>query len=162
MGEIIQSSIHAVPYLVGALVLWPLLSVARRRFIMAALLSEGKIDDLLAPLVFKILRLSLVLVTLVFILRAYKIDVAPLTAFLSIFGMAMGFASKEFLGSVVSMFVILFNRRFDIGDNIKVAGHEGTVVKVGLCVTLRTQGPNGPVMISIPNSKIANSILEVG
>ncbi len=68
---------------------------------------------------------------------------------------AVGLASQDLLKNVFGGLVLLFERPFQVGDKIEVAGHYGEVAAIGL-LTTRIVTPDDS-MVSIPNMEVMNS-----
>ncbi|MBX2799017.1 MAG: mechanosensitive ion channel family protein [Myxococcales bacterium] len=64
---------------------------------------------------------------------------------------AVGFAFKDLLGSLIAGVILLFDRPFQVGDRISFGGFYGEVQEIGLrSVRLATLDDN---LVTIPNSK---------
>lgn len=65
---------------------------------------------------------------------------------------ALGFAFKDYISSIIAGFVALFETPYRVGDRIKIAGHYGEVVGYQLrAIQLQTADDN---LITIPHNKI--------
>ncbi len=80
------------------------------------------------------------------------INVSALVAGLGLTGFALGFALKDILSNVVSGTLILLFQPFQIQDQIKVSGFEGTVINIDLRYTVLTSSDSKYILI--PNSTI--------
>lgn len=73
---------------------------------------------------------------------------------------AVGFATKDIVASLVAGIVIIFDRPFRLGDRVAVEGYYGDIVQIGLrSVKLLTLDGN---VITIPNSVFTNSVTSCG
>lgn len=64
---------------------------------------------------------------------------------------AVGFAFKDLLASLMAGVILLFDRPFHVGDRVEFAGHYGEVVEIGLrAVRITTLDDN---LVSVPNSR---------
>ena len=73
---------------------------------------------------------------------------------------AVGFAMKDLLASLVSGVMIMFDRPFQLGDRVTFAGQYGDVISIGLrSVKLRTLDDS---MVTIPNNMFLNDITSSG
>ena len=88
------------------------------------------------------------------ILSSLGIQIAGLLAGAGVAGLAIGFGAQSLVKDVITGFFIIFEDQFGVGDYIKLAGGEGTVVEIGLRTT-KIQGPTGEQYI-IPNGGITN------
>ena len=77
------------------------------------------------------------------------------TAFLTglgIIGFTIGFALQNIMQNFVSGVILLIQQPFKVGDDVKVSGHEGTVLKIGLRTTeIRIR--NG-LLVFLPNADV--------
>ena len=81
-------------------------------------------DEVLVPMLRKVLRVLVVVVVLVLVFRWIAPDKPLTTVFgaLGIGGLAVAFAAKETLGNFIGSLTVLFDRPFGIGDWIVVGG----------------------------------------
>jgi MscS family membrane protein len=141
---------------------WFLLNLVRllderlRRFAAA---SDSTIDDMLAPLVGKTLRIFIGAIGVVVILQNLTgVQIGPLLASLGIGGLAVALAAKDTIGNFFGTLTILFDKPFQVGERIVIEGQDGTVESVGFRSTrIRTLAGN---LVTIPNEKVVNSVLE--
>jgi MscS family membrane protein len=121
--------------------------------------TQTQLDDQLVPMVRKTLRVFIVIVVLLFIAQnIFEWDIASLIAGLGIGGLAFALAAKDSLANIFGSVVILTDRPFQMGDRIKVQGHDGFVEEVGFRSTRIRTFPGH--MVIIPNSIIANETIE--
>jgi small-conductance mechanosensitive channel len=67
---------------------------------------------------------------------------------------AIGFAFKDVVASLMAGLILLFDRPFQVGDRIRFDGTYGEVVEIGLrCVRVCTLDDN---LVSIPNQRFLN------
>jgi len=122
--------------------------------------TETRLDDMLVPVVRKALRITIAIIAVLLIaenvLGANKVKSLMLSA--GIGGIAIALAAKETVANFFGSITIFADRPFQMGDLIKVGEHFGPVKEVGFRSTrLRTlQGH----LVTIPNSTIANSMVE--
>jgi MscS family membrane protein len=141
---------------------WFLLNLVRllderlRRFAAA---SESTIDNMLAPLVGKTLRIFIGAIGAVVILQNLTgVEIGPLLASLGIGGLAVALAAKDTIGNFFGTLTILFDKPFQVGDRIVIENQDGVVESVGFRSTgIRTLDGN---LVTIPNEKVVNSVLE--
>jgi MscS family membrane protein len=71
---------------------------------------------------------------------------------------ALALAAKETIENLISSFIILLDKPFQLGDYVRVSGVSGVVEKVGLRSTrIRSDDKTS---ITIPNKQVADSVLE--
>jgi moderate conductance mechanosensitive channel len=78
----------------------------------------------------------IVLVALMQALLAVGINVAPLLASAGIAGLAIGFGAQTLVKDVINGFFILAENQFEIGDQIRAAGVQGTVEEITMRRTI--------------------------
>ncbi len=79
-------------------------------------------------------------------------------AFFASVGVAVGFASQDFLKNIFGGLMILFDKPFQIGDKIESGKYYGEVIEIGLRST-RVVTPDDSV-VSIPNSEMMNQSIS--
>ncbi len=120
--------------------------------------TESALDDHLAPLVRKSLRIFIVVMAGLMAIQTFGYPVTGVIASLGIGGLAFAFAAKDTLANIFGSLMIIFDRPFHIGDWIKAGDMEGTVEEVGFRSTkIRTFAKT---LISVPNNVIANMALD--
>ena len=95
---------------------------------------------------------TIVLVTLMQVLLVFNINVAPLLASAGIAGLAIGFGAQTLVKDVINGFFILAENQFEVGDNIKTAGVQGTVEEITMRRTI-LRDADGTLHI-VPNSNM--------
>ena len=120
--------------------------------------TTNTLDDQLAPLVRKILRVFVVLVGIIVILNSIKVDIWPLLTGLSIGGLAFALAAQDTLKNFFGSVMIFVDRPFQIGDWVTSGEIDGTVEEVGFRST-RIRTFRDSVMY-VPNSMITNSMVD--
>jgi small-conductance mechanosensitive channel len=88
-----------------------------------------------------IVKIAVWIVGLIFLIDNLGFEIGTVVAGLGIGGVAVALAGQAILKDLFSYFAILFDRPFEIGDNIAVGDQMGTVEKVGVKTTrLRSIG----------------------
>ena len=120
--------------------------------------TESQMDDHLVPLVRKIMRVAIIVVTLIMIIQQWGYDVTSLIAGLGLGGLAFALAAQQTLANLFGSIMIFTDRPFGIGDWIKTKHGEGVVEEIGLRSTkVRTFTKS---LISVPNADIASTSIE--
>ena len=121
--------------------------------------SDGKMNEILVPLVGKTLRgVILVLGAVVLIQNMTGIKIGPLLASLGIGGIAVALAAKDSIANFFGTMTIIFDKPFQPGERILIDENDGTVESVGFRSTrIRTLAGH---LLTIPNEKMANSTIE--
>ncbi len=120
--------------------------------------TKSDLDDALVPLIRKLVKTVLIIIAAIIVIDRFGYNVSSLLAGLGIGGLAFALAAKDMLANLFGGFAIITDKPFKLGDRIKVEGHDGWVREIGLRTT-KVETLDGFLMI-VPNSKIADSILE--
>ncbi|MFB6190318.1 MAG: mechanosensitive ion channel family protein [Candidatus Nanohaloarchaea archaeon] len=95
--------------------------------------------------------------TIVAVLAALGLPLAGLGAAVGLIGLGISFALKDMIANFLSGVLILVNRPFKIGDQIKVAGEEGTLKDIKLRAS-EVKTYDGRKVI-VPNSDLYNKVV---
>ncbi len=120
--------------------------------------TKSELDDVMLPLIRKIVKITLIIFAGVIIIDNFGYDVTSLVAGLGIGGLAFALAAQDMLANLFGGLSIITDKPFNIGDRIKIENYDGWVRKIGIRTT-RVETIDGFQLI-VPNSKISNSILE--
>ena len=117
--------------------------------------TPSKMDDMLAPIISKSLKATVVVLTVVQIAQTLSgKEITSILAGLGIGGLAFALAAQDTLKNFFGSMVLLADKPFEIGDRINIDGHDGPVEEVGLRST-RIRTLDGHI-VTIPNSEMAN------
>ena len=110
----------------------------------------------LTPLIENVWTVLLIIVSVMFILTVWEINITPILASAGIAGVAIALAAKDTLSNFFGGISIFIDKPYKIGDYIVLDGGErGEVVKIGIRSTrIMTRDD---ILISIPNAIIANT-----
>lgn len=120
--------------------------------------KRGSVNTTLAPLVHKLVRLTVLAVVVIVVLGQFGVQTASLIAVLGAAGLAIGLSLQGALSNIASGVLLLTLRPFEVGDVIEVAGHIGSVREIGLFAT-EISGPDG-VYILLSNTRVWNSDIK--
>lgn len=139
--------------------LFRMVSLLDVRLIKWATTTESTIDDMLAPLVGKTMRIFIVSIGgIILIQNLTGIEVGPLIASLGIGGLAFALAGKDSVANFLGTMTILFDKPFQVGERIVITDYDGVVESVGFRSTrIRTLTGH---LVSIPNEKVINTSVE--
>lgn len=112
--------------------------------------TENKLDDVLAPLIPRTLKIFVTVVGIVFIADNLNIDVTGLLAGLGLGGLAFALAAKDMVQNLFGSVTVLLDRTFSVGDWIVVEGKEGTVEHMGFRSTRLRTFYNS--LVTVPNA----------
>jgi len=121
--------------------------------------TESTIDDIVAPLVGKTLRIFIIIIGSVIILQNLTgLKIGPLLASLGIGGLAVALAARDSIANFFGTLTILFDKPFQVGERIVIDNYDGVVESVGFRSSrIRTLTGH---LVSIPNEKVVNSTSE--
>lgn len=106
----------------------------------------------LQKLLNNILNYTVMFIGILMILAQLGIDLLPIIAGAGVVGLAVAFGAQNLVRDVITGLFIIFEDQFAIGDTVRVAGYEGTVLEIGLRIT-KIRGWSGEIHI-IPNGSI--------
>ncbi len=121
--------------------------------------TKTKMDDMMAPMVRKSLRITIVVLALVQV--AQILSDKPITSILAglgVGGLAVALAAQDTIKNFFGSLVIFADKPFELGDRIVVAGHDGGVEEVGFRSTrIRTLDGH---LVTVPNGELANMTIQ--
>ena len=119
-------------------------------------ISRGGISEEVDQWLCRSLRILVVLVAGATILEIWGIAIAPILAGLGIGGVAVALGAQDLFKNLIGGVAILVEKRFGIGDWIKVEGVvEGTVERIGYRSTLVRKFDLAPVYV--PNHQLSDT-----
>ena len=120
--------------------------------------TESRLDDQIIPVVSNLIKAAIWIMVIIVMLSELGYDVFSLITGLGLGGVAIAMAAKDTIGHMFGGFNIFMNKPFQIDDVVNFKGTEAVVEQVGLrMTTMRTWDTT---RIYVPNSDIANSVLE--
>lgn len=121
--------------------------------------SESKVDDVLAPLVGKAIRIMVaVLVVLNIAVVVSGKDIATILTGIGVGGLAIALAGQDTIKNFFGSLVIFGDKPFEIGDRIVVEGIDGSVESVGFRSTkIRTLDGH---LVTMPNSEMVDKAVK--
>jgi MscS family membrane protein len=139
--------------------IYRLVAVIDARIRRWAASTGSTIDDVLAPLVGKTLRVFIIIIGgIVIIQNLTGVKIGPLLASLGIGGLAVALAARDSIANFFGTLTILFDKPFQVGERIVIDKYDGVVESVGFR-SCRIRTLTGHV-VTIPNEKMVNSGLE--
>jgi MscS family membrane protein len=111
---------------------------------------EGLLSKALVLWMIRSIKYLIIFLGIVAVLEVWGIKLGPVIAGLGLFGVAVALGAQDLFKNLISGIMILLEKRFHLGDVIKVPGHtEGTVEHIGFRSTLIRKFDSTP--ITIPN-----------
>ena len=142
-----------------AFFIYSLIDVINHLLTMMASKTATKLDDMMAPMVQKSLRVVVVVLALVQI--AQILSDKPITSILAglgVGGLAIALAAQETIKNFFGSLVIFADKPFELEERIRVGDFDGFVEEVGFRSTrLRTLDGH---LVTIPNGELANLMVE--
>ncbi len=117
--------------------------------------TETKLDEQLAPLLIKSLKVVVVTITILAMMDNLEYNITSLLAGLGVGGLALALAAQETVSNIFGSITVFSDRSFHIGDWIKVGEVEGTVEDVGLRSTRIRRFDQA--LVTVPNSRFIKS-----
>ncbi len=114
--------------------------------------TDNAIDDVLAPLAGRTLRVFIVIIGGILIIQNLTgVKLGALLASLGIGGIAVALAAKDSIANFFGTLTILFDKPFQLGDRILIDNYDGVVEDVGFRSTrIRTLTGH---LVTIPQMK---------
>jgi MscS family membrane protein len=120
--------------------------------------TESKLDDMLIPMLRKIVKIFVVAIGGVFVAQNLDIEVGSLLAGLGLGGLAFALAAKDTVANIFGSITVLLDQPFQVGDWVVLDGIEGTVERVGFRSTRIRTFYNS--LIAFPNAKLISGIVD--
>ncbi|MBN1195269.1 MAG: mechanosensitive ion channel [Methanomicrobiaceae archaeon] len=119
--------------------------------------TESDLDDKIIGILEATAKYIIWFIAFLLALSYLEIDITPLVAGAGIFGLAIALAAQDLISNFFGGALILVDKPFKIGDRVKIDGNLGDVLSIGPRSTrIKTLDYQ---LLTIPNSKIANSIV---
>ncbi|WP_459697849.1 mechanosensitive ion channel domain-containing protein [Acidisoma sp. C75] len=157
LGGRLMSSVMTIAFtLVFAIVIWETLNFVLQTYI-DGLTSQGAVMRAarlrtVVPLFRNALLIALLVVFMLTVLSEIGVNIGPLLAGASIFGVALGFGSQKLVQDFINGMFLLLENAMQVGDWVTVAGVSGAVEQLSIR-TLRLRDGDGAVHI-IPFSSV--------
>jgi small-conductance mechanosensitive channel len=141
-----------------------LMAIVLLRFVNKFVERLGEMFATQRPLLRKlsaILQFTVYLVLVVsVVLLSFKVHKEVLAVLGGSAAVAIGFAMKDLVASVVAGIMIMFDRPFQLGDRVSFGGYYGDITAIGLrSVKLQTLDDN---TVTIPNNQFLSEISSSG
>ncbi|MTJ53536.1 mechanosensitive ion channel [Anabaena sp. UHCC 0253] len=118
----------------------------------------GGASELLRQFTVMVIKRGGVVVGVMLALTALEVSLGPILALLGGASFVLAFALQSNLGNFASGLMIMFNKPFDIGDEVKVGGIWGYVDSISLAST-KIKGFAGQMYV-IPNNNVWGGMIE--
>lgn len=121
---------------------------------------ETKSDQTTINVIFKVLRLTVVILTILVVFQTLGVSISGIIAFGGVGGAAVAFAAKDLLSNFFGGMMVFLDKPFSVGDWIRSPDQniEGTVEHIGWRVTRIRTFDKRPLYV--PNSVFAQISIE--
>jgi len=118
--------------------------------------TATKLDDILIPIFHKTTKVIFVVISLIWILHIWEVNITPYLAGVGISGIVLGLALQDSLKNVFGGVSVILDRTFKVGERVRLeSGEIGVIHDIGLRSTKITTPENE--IIYVPNGYLANS-----
>jgi small-conductance mechanosensitive channel len=158
LGGLLASSAATLILTLGvAVVVWEATNIAMQVY-LDTLSREGAVIRAarlrtIVPLLRNTLLITLVILTALTALSELGVNIGPLLAGASIFGVALGFGSQKLVQDFITGIFLLVENAMQVGDLVTAAGLSGTVENLSIR-TIRLRAGDGSVHL-IPFSSVS-------
>lgn len=137
---------------------WRLTDFAQHYLSEKAKTTKTKVDDLMAPLITRTIKVLLIIVGFLSGAEILSLPISSLLAGLGIGGIAIAMAAKDTIANIFGSLTVIADRSFHMGDWIKVGDQEGMVEKLGFRSTKIRTFYNS--LLTIPNGKLLTATID--
>jgi len=158
--SVLTNIIYSIIVVVLALLLYIIIDVVLMGLLkQAASKTKSNIDDSILSLFRSIMYIGLVVISFLYILSLWGVEITPLLAGLGIAGLAVALALQPILSNIFSGAAIVLDGTVRVGDLIYLdADTRGKIEKVGLRATRIKTFDNEYIII--PNNKLSDSNIQ--
>jgi len=121
-------------------------------------IGRQQIEPPLRLLIVRLIRLTVVLLTLIVAIDNLGVQITPFLAGIGVAGVGVGLAMQGVLSNIVAGLTIIFTKPYRIGEYIELVGEQGEVEMIALFSTTLVHPDLSRVVI--PNRKIVGEILH--
>ncbi|MFH1782173.1 MAG: mechanosensitive ion channel domain-containing protein [Candidatus Omnitrophota bacterium] len=121
-----------------------------------AIKTASRLDDKLAPIVGRTVKVIIWIIALLVILPFYGVDISALVTMLGVSSLAIALAAQDTIANIIAGFMIMVDSPFHVGDKIKIPS--GEVVEVLDIGVRRSQFlAEDKAIIIVPNLDLSKS-----
>lgn len=144
--------------LTGAAALQRFASAALRWYALnVATKTKTKFDDEFLPLLRKIANIAIWVIAFLTILTNFGVNVTAIIAMLGVTSLAIALAAQDTIANVIAGFLIMLDRPFRIGDEIKLpSGERARTLDIGIRRSRFVNLDDGSIVI-VPNLDLSKS-----
>lgn len=154
-GPLAVFSNHLLKSLIVVVIFWAVFNMIQPLSLFLKRMEEIFTTPVVVWFV-KTIKGAVVFVGAATVLEIWGIEIGPIIAGLGLFGVAVALGAQDLFKNLISGLLILVERRFSVGDWIRVDGVvEGTVENINFRSTLVRRFDQAPVFV--PNQKLADN-----
>lgn len=117
--------------------------------------TRTHIDEIVLPLFHKTNKVIIVIITFLWILHVWDVNLTPYLAGVGISGLILGLALQDALKNIVGGIALILDKSFALGDAIRLEGGEvGIVKEIGLRTTKILTYDHE--LLFVPNGQLSN------
>jgi MscS family membrane protein len=122
--------------------------------------TKSQVDDTLVSLFSSVLKIALIIISFLYLLSLWGIEITPLLAGLGIAGLAVALALQPILSNIFSGASVVLDESVRVGDLIYLEseGVRGKIEKIGLRSSRVLTFDNEYIVI--PNNKLAEGVIQ--
>jgi len=156
-GRLASSAVTLIVTLAVAIALWEAINVAMQVYLddlarQGAAVRAARLRTIV-PLLRNTLLIALTVLIALTAMSEVGVNIGPLLAGASIFGVAIGFGSQKLVQDFITGIFLLIENAMQVGDNVTAGGLSGTVENLSIR-TLRLRAGDGSVHL-IPFSSVS-------
>jgi small conductance mechanosensitive channel len=148
---------HMIPLIIAAGIVF-ILSFVFARFIKKIILFRLRNRDLGQEVMILIGRTIYATIVTLGAIIAFNIMGLDLSSLIAFLGVGIGFALKDLLSNFIAGVMILTQKKFQIGDVVKVDDNLGKIIEIDARIT-QIQAFDGTNLI-IPNAKMITAVIQ--
>jgi small-conductance mechanosensitive channel/nitrogen fixation-related uncharacterized protein len=156
-GRLASSAVTLIMTLAVAIALWEAINIAMQVYLddlaqQGATVRAARLRTIV-PLLRNTLLITLMVLIVLTAMSELGVNIGPLLAGASIFGVAIGFGSQKLVQDFITGIFLLIENAMQVGDNVTAGGLSGTVENLSIR-TLRLRAGDGSVHL-IPFSSVS-------
>jgi small-conductance mechanosensitive channel len=156
----INSLIHTFLVIILAKIIYRIFDILLIKSVKkVAKRTKTRLDDTLISLFSGTLKFALIIITLLYIMSLWGIEIGPFLAGLGIAGIAVALALQPILSNIFSGAAMIFDQTIRVKDLVYLDGNvKGKIEKIGLRSTRIRTFDNEYIIV--PNNKLADSMVQ--
>jgi len=158
-NSIMAVTVRALATIGGLLLAYRLVDLVGARLEEAASLSESKLDDQLAPMIRKGLKLLVTVGAVIYLIQSTGEDVMPLVTGLGVLGIGVSLAAKDTFANLFGSITVFADRPFSLGDWVKGGRNRRGCTKKSASAALAYELLSSS-LVSVPNSELVNGVID--